>query len=94
MMQFKELLEAEMVEVAKVLIDKNTKYGNAALEPLNIFSKLDAIEQINIRIDDKLKRIKTGCQGDTEDAEFDLLGYLLLKRVYKKIRIQNEQHNF
>jgi len=53
---------------------------------LRIFSDCDSIEQINVRIDDKLSRISRGCrEGDSEDSEFDLIGYLVLKRVAKII---------
>lgn len=64
-----------------ILIDKNHKYGNSALEPVRLFSRADPIEQINVRIDDKLSRIRSGQSDDDEDAELDLIGYLILKRV-------------
>jgi len=52
------------------------------MEPLGIFHKGTTIEAINARIDDKLARIKN--QSTDEDAELDLLGYLLWKRVLIK----------
>lgn len=39
---------------------------------------------INIRMDDKLSRIARGDGSGNEDAELDLLGYLILKRAIKK----------
>ena len=73
--------------LAEMLIDKNAKYGNSALEPKRIFSSSDAIEQINVRIDDKLSRIANQNENDDEDAELDLMGYLILKRIAKKMAI-------
>ena len=73
-------------EIAELLISKNKKYGNSALEPKRIFSSASPIEQINVRIDDKLSRIANQlsmARGDEdEDVEKDLIGYLVLKRVY------------
>lgn len=45
-------LECENIKT--LLLEKNANYGNSALEPLNVFSKLDAAEAIQARIDDKL----------------------------------------
>jgi hypothetical protein len=48
---------------------------------LRIFSSAGPVEQINVRIDDKLSRLRSAQDDDIEDAELDLLGYLILKRV-------------
>lgn len=72
--------------LADFLIEKNRKYGNSALEPVRIFSKADALEQMRVRMDDKLSRIRSSQDDDTEDAELDLIGYLILKRVYSRIK--------
>lgn len=66
------------------LLDKNRKYGDSAINPIRCFSKADTIEQINVRIDDKLSRIFSNQLDDTEDVELDLVGYLILKRVAKR----------
>jgi hypothetical protein len=68
-------------DIAELLITKNRKYGNSALQPSRIFSKASPIEQINVRIDDKLSRIKNQQEDEDEDVLFDLLGYLVLKKV-------------
>jgi len=72
-------------EVKTVLLEKNRTYGNSALDPLRIFSRADPVEQLNVRIDDKLSRIARGsaCAGD--DTELDLIGYLLLRRVARQL---------
>jgi hypothetical protein len=69
-------------EIRDLLIAKNLKYGNSALEPLGVFSKLDAKEGLLVRIDDKLKRIKNGSlDRDDEDVVNDLIGYLILLKI-------------
>lgn len=66
-----------------MLIEKNKKYGNSALEPLGVFSKLSPEEGLMIRIDDKLKRIKNGSlEKDDEDVINDLIGYLVLLKIH------------
>ena len=70
-------------EVKELLLSKNRKYGNSALEPVRIFSKASASEAILVRMDDKLSRIVSGQADDNEDAFLDLLGYLILWRVSK-----------
>jgi hypothetical protein len=69
-------------EIRDLLIAKNQKYGNSALEPLGVFSQLDSREGLLIRIDDKLKRIKNGSlEKDDEDVINDLIGYLVLLKI-------------
>ena len=69
-------------EIKDLLIAKNQKYGNSALEPLGVFSQLDSREGLLIRIDDKLKRIKNGSlEKDDEDVINDLIGYLVLLKI-------------
>lgn len=64
-------------EVKEVLATKNRKYGNSVFEPTRIFSKADASEQIRVRVDDKLTRIRTsGLHLEDEDTLLDLVGYL------------------
>jgi hypothetical protein len=69
-------------EINDLLIAKNQKYGNSALEPLGVFSQLSAKEGLLVRIDDKLKRIKNGSlEKDDEDVINDLIGYLVLLKI-------------
>jgi len=69
-------------EIRDLLIAKNRKYGNSALEPLGVFSQLSAKEGLLVRIDDKLKRIKNGSlERDDEDVINDLIGYLVLLKI-------------
>jgi hypothetical protein len=70
-------------EIKELLLSKNKKYGNSALEPVRIFSRADAREQLLVRIDDKLSRIQrgVGLVATDEDVIMDLIGYLVLLKV-------------
>ena len=66
----------------KFLLEKNKRYGDSALEPLGVFSKHiindeDALNNLLIRCDDKLKRIKNA-DGLRKNDVADLIGYLKL----------------
>ena len=77
-----EAIARECDAIRDMLLDKNRRYGNAALEPLGIAAKgLSPEAGIRIRIDDKLKRWQTLPEGDDEDTVADLIGYLILLRV-------------
>lgn len=69
--------------VRDLLIAKNRKYGDAALNPVQTFSNVPPVELINVRMDDKLSRIRNRQNDDDEDPELDLLGYLILKQIAK-----------
>ena len=69
--------------IASMLISKNEKYGNSALEPKRIFSKASSIEQLLVRIDDKLSRISNQSELEDEDVINDLIGYLILLKIAK-----------
>jgi hypothetical protein len=80
-------VSAYLLEIRELLINKNLKYGNSALEPLGVFSQLSAKEGLLIRIDDKLKRIKNGSlEKDDEDVINDLIGYLVLLKIQDKVK--------
>lgn len=85
-----DLINEEIAALGELLLRKNAAYGNSAFEPLRVFSKADAIEQINVRIDDKLSRIARGTDAG-EDTELDLIGYLILKRVARRYHERSAQ---
>tara|TARA_R100000773_G_scaffold20214_1_gene18124 strand:- start:2170 stop:2430 length:261 start_codon:yes stop_codon:yes gene_type:complete len=68
-------------DMAKFLIEKNESYGNSAFEPVGIFSKGDAKENLKVRIDDKLNRLIQGKEYAGDDTILDLCGYLILLLV-------------
>ena len=71
-------------EVRDMLLEKNRKYGNSALDPVRVFSKADRLEQLKVRIDDKLSRIRNAQSDEDEDVVDDLLGYLVLYKIARK----------
>lgn len=80
---FDEDLKEALKEIEELLLAKNKAYGNSALDPVRIFSKASNIEQLNVRIDDKLSRLAGGLE-DNEDVILDLIGYLLIYRIQQK----------
>ena len=69
-------------EIKNMLIEKNLRYGDSALNPTRIMSKADSVEQIKVRIDDKLSRLSRGnIDDDNEDVINDLIGYFVLLKV-------------
>ena len=70
-------------DIKELLIHKNRKYGNSALKPCRVFSKSSAVEQLLVRIDDKLNRIMQGAGllAEDEDVVNDLIGYLVLLKI-------------
>ena len=70
-------------EIKDLLISKNQKYGDSAMSPVRIFSKASPIDQILVRIDDKLSRISKGAGllASDEDVVDDLIGYLVLLKI-------------
>ena len=70
-----QLIQDECDKVKELLLSKNADYGNSALQPNRIFSKTDTVEQLNVRIDDKLSRISNkNPKNHKEDTDFDLIG--------------------
>ena len=67
--------------VKELLLQKNRKYGDSALNPVRIFSKSDPVEQIKVRLDDKLSRIRNQHSDEDEDVIVDAIGYLVLLKV-------------
>ena len=65
-------------KISEILIYKNKKYGNSAIEPNGIFYKGNARESILIRLDDKIGRIKNN-NGELRTNDIvDIIGYLIL----------------
>lgn len=73
----------ECLALATMLVKKNVAYGNSALEPVRVFSRASTVEQLLVRLDDKLSRLARG-SADGEDVEKDLLGYLVLLRIARR----------
>jgi hypothetical protein len=72
------------VAIAQMLIEKNISYGDSALDPVRIFSKSNPVEQLHVRIDDKLSRLMKGTDYIGDNDIDDLIGYLILLKVAKE----------
>lgn len=80
-------IRSECDAIRDELLAKNERYGSAALDPLGIAAKgLSPEAGIRVRIDDKLKRWQTQGEDDDEDTVADLVGYLILLRVQRRLR--------
>ncbi len=82
--QTQQDIERISKEVSDLLMAKNKSYGDSALNPTRVFSKADAVEQLLVRIDDKLSRIKNGHDWPGDNDIDDLIGYLILLKIAKE----------
>lgn len=71
-----------LADIERVLIEKNRRYGNSALSPINIFSRLPADAGILQRLDDKISRVRNSAELRKNDI-CDIIGYLVLLSVQK-----------
>lgn len=71
-------------QIKAFLIEKNLAYGNSALDPINIFSNMDAVQQMEGAIDHKLSRMARGHEFRGDDTILDLAGYLILYLIAKE----------
>ncbi|MCP4648801.1 MAG: hypothetical protein GY853_01795 [PVC group bacterium] len=70
-------IEGVGTELIKFVQEKNRRYGNSGLDPFRVFSKLSPREGFNLRMDDKISRIKNSDVLRKNDV-VDLMGYLML----------------
>lgn len=68
-----------------LLLYKNEKYGDSALNPNNVFYKGDSTNSIKIRLDDKIGRIKN-CQETRINDVADIIGYCVLLLVSMNVK--------
>lgn len=85
-----KLIADETLRIGSLLVNKNKAYGNSALEPVRIFSRANSMEQLAVRIDDKLSRLSRGHEYVGDDTLDDLVGYLVLLLVARKRQKQDE----
>lgn len=71
-------------DISIMLQEKNFAYGDSALDPVRIFSKSNAIEQLLVRVDDKLSRFARGTEYPGDNDIDDLIGYLVLLKIAKE----------
>lgn len=88
-MNTQDMIKEVCDSLCVMLIEKNRKYGDSALTPLRVFSEADPMEQLKVRIDDKLSRIRSAQSDEDEDVLDDLLGYLVLLKIARRRALQN-----
>jgi hypothetical protein len=74
-------IERVCKQIEKMLIEKNLAYGDSALDPVRIFSRATNVEQLLVRIDDKLSRFARGTDYPGDNDIDDLIGYLVLLKI-------------
>lgn len=72
-------------EIKEMLIAKNKSYGDSALNPVRVFATSDSVEQLHVRIDDKLSRITRGGSYVGDNDLDDLIGYLILLKIAREL---------
>ena len=77
MMDTQKKIESVFNNMRDLVLEKNKRYGDSALNPIKCFSKVSADESIRIRLDDKLKRIMNASEIRKNDVA-DIIGYLSL----------------
>lgn len=82
MSKTQEKIEETLNSFKNMLLEKNKRYGDSAINPVRLFSKQPADEGIMIRLDDKINRIKNSDQLRKNDVS-DLMGYLTLLCISK-----------
>lgn len=85
MTDYQSAIAEECDKIKEMLLEKNRKYGNSALKPVRLFSKADPVEQIKVRLDDKASGLINLQDDETEDVISDMIGYLILWKVLKKL---------
>lgn len=79
-----EQIAAEYDRLKKLSLEKNAAYGDSALNPINVFSRLPAVEAIRARLDDKLSRHRNAPGAMGEHEIDDLIGYLVLLNIAER----------
>ena len=91
-------VDQENAVIAKVcdefktfLTGKNTAYNGAFAQDVKYGgSTIAAMDTINVRITDKIRRLQSGNTYAGDNDEEDLLGYLILKKVLKTLQSAEE----
>ena len=79
--KFSRDLTEVMENLKGLLLRKNEQYGDSIFNPVRVFSTGDPIEQIRVRIDDKISRMNSSPYDYIEDTVTDLIGYLIIYQM-------------
>ena len=83
-------LDQQLAIMRARLIEKNRKYGDAALDPIRLMSRCSPSEAILVRMDDKLSRIKNRQNDEDEDPLDDFAGYYFLLKIQRAREAKNK----
>lgn len=76
------------LNVVAMLLEKNAAYGSSVFNPISVFARgMDPLDQIHVRMDDKLARLKMGHEISDEsstDTIRDLAGYCIIELVARE----------
>lgn len=75
-------IEKTLDSMKHLLVEKNKRYGDSALKPMSIFCRMEAAASIQVRLDDKISRIRNSEVLRKNDVA-DVIGYLTLLCVAK-----------
>ena len=75
-----------------LLLYKNQKYGDSALQPKRVFYKGDAVNSILIRLDDKIGRIMAHTESAPRINDVaDIIGYCTLLLISMGVKPEDIQ---
>ena len=78
--------------IRDLLLDKNQKYGDSALQPKRVFYKGDAVNSILIRLDDKIGRIMANTENTPRINDVaDIIGYCTLLLIGMGVKPEDIQ---
>lgn len=78
-------IRQECYKLADFLVEKNTSYGSSIFEDVVLGGRtISALDAVDCRIADKIKRLTSGKEYDGDDTYQDLLGYLLIRSIIVK----------
>lgn len=86
-----ELIAEEYDRLKLLSLAKNAAYGDSALHPVGIFSRLPTSEGLRARIDDKLSRHKHAPGALGENEIDDLIGYLVLLNIASRMEAEQDK---
>lgn len=81
----------EIMEAMKdLLLYKNQKYGDSAINPKKIFYKGDSTNSILIRLDDKIGRVKSNTEEKPRVNDVcDIIGYCTLLLISMNVTAED-----
>jgi hypothetical protein len=86
MTETQKLIAQKCDEIKKMVVGKNSSYGNSVFEPIRIFSKCTTVEGIAVQLDHKLSRMLRGDLASEYGETYletlrDIVGYGILLMI-------------